>query len=248
MERTAADLYQALVVAYGPQGWWPMPSCAGLPGYNAMGYHVDGAWLPETRLGRFEIFCGAILTQNTAWRNVAMVLQGLHEQGLLDPDRLINLTGPELAHLIRSAGYHNQKARKLLQAMEAARQGRWFESPTNAPSRESLLALWGVGPETADSMLLYIWGVPTFVVDAYTRRLLSRLGWELDFDPIKTDYETIRTWFMDNIGGRTRLLDQESKLYNEYHALIVRHAVTHCLAKADCVACPLVETCKRVGI
>jgi len=249
MEHQPMELYKILQTAYGPQGWWPMPSCAGLPGYDLIGYHRDGAWLPGSPLGRCEIFCGAILTQNTAWRNVSMVLQNLHGQGLLDPQRLIGLSAVELAVHIRSAGYHNQKAKKLLLALSAAWQGQWFESPANAPTRETLLALWGVGPETADCMLLYIWGVPSFVVDAYTRRLLGRLGWSLGFEPDSCTYETIRTWFMQGLADVTDLPSGGLvKLYNEFHALIVRHATVHCLAKARCTGCPLLEHCARRGI
>lgn len=249
MQHNPKELFTNLALHYGPQGWWPLPSCAGLPGYDPIGYHCDAAWLPEHPIGRFEIFCGAILTQNTAWRNVSMVLQSLHKQGLLDPDRLSGLSEAELALQIRSAGYHNQKAKKLSLALAAAHRGKWFESPANAPTRESLLGLWGIGPETADSMLLYIWGVPSFVVDAYTRRILGRLGWDLGFIPASASYDTVRAWFMNGLETVDKLeLADSAKLYNEFHALIVRHATVHCLAKARCAGCPLLAICSQRGI
>ena len=194
------DIYNALFAHYGPQHWWP----------------------GETP---FEVMVGAVLTQNTNWGNVEKAIANLKAVGSLDPFAIHVMSHERLAELIRPSGYFNIKARRLknfisyfvkmydgdIELMKAADCGSL---------REELLAVNGVGPETADSILLYALGCPTFVVDAYTKRIFSRHG----FFQEDTDYHDVRRLFMGNI-------PPDVQLYNEYHALIVRLAKDRCLKK-----------------
>lgn len=183
---------------YGPQGWWPILDENGLSVYDGKAPRNDNEC--------FEICIGAILTQNTTWKNVEKALSALKKRALLDPQRLIDCD--KLNKIIRPAGYFNQKSKKIkiFSDFYRALKGRM-------PSREDLLSLWGIGPETADSILLYAFEFPTFVVDAYTKRIMQNLNimdemWE---------YERIRDMFLSN-------LPKEVALFKEYHALLVRHA------------------------
>uniref|UniRef100_A0A7C3V9T1 Endonuclease III domain-containing protein n=1 Tax=Desulfobacca acetoxidans TaxID=60893 RepID=A0A7C3V9T1_9BACT len=202
------ELYRRLFDFFGPQGWWP----------------------GETP---FEVALGAILTQNTNWQNVARVIAGLKAEGLLDPQLLREMPSAELAARFRPAGYFNIKARRVKNFLDffAAR----FESSMEKLASEDwpalraeLLELHGIGPETADSILLYALHKPTFVVDAYTFRVLSRH--HLVQDPCS--YEDLRQIFMDN-------LPPEVPLYQEYHALLVRVGKEFCRPQPRCAGCPL---------
>ena len=201
------ELYQMLWDAFGPQGWWP----------------------GETPL---EVALGAILTQNTNWRNVARVMAGLKDAGLLNPLALRRLPEAELARLLRPAGYYNVKARRIRNFLLFL--GRYQDSMARLARedldtlRPSLLALKGIGPETADSILLYALNKPTFVVDAYTFRILSRHG----LLPEASSYEELRQLFMDH-------LPQEVPRYQEYHALLVKLGKEFCRPQPRCEACPL---------
>jgi endonuclease-3 related protein len=201
------ELYQMLWDAFGPQGWWP----------------------GETPL---EVALGAILTQNTNWRNVARVMAGLKDAGLLNPLALRRLPEAELARLLRPAGYYNVKARRIRNFLLFL--GRYQDSMARLARedldtlRPSLLALKGIGPETADSILLYALNKPTFVVDAYTFRILSRHG----LLPEACSYEELRQLFMDH-------LPQEVPRYQEYHALLVKLGKEFCRPQPRCEACPL---------
>ncbi len=224
--RTAAigRLYARLFARYGAQGWWPLPSLAGRPGYDERGYHPGVYGVPGPPL-RFEVAAGAVLTQNTAWLNAEAALKGLAAEGLLGaPASLLAWPPRRLAALIRASGYYNQKARKL-RALAA-----YLSSlpRTRAPTREELLALWGIGPETADSILLYAWHLPVPVADAYTRRLFFRLGWAGE----QASYEELS-------GLCARGLPARSPELQEFHALVVRHAKEHCRATPICEGCPL---------
>jgi endonuclease-3 related protein len=216
MGKTALrQLHDRLLEEYGPQGWWPL--CAHL-GTNPTktgsirGYHPGDYSFPRTDNERFEICVGAILTQNTAWTNVEKALLALHEKGCLDAKKLATLPLPSLKKAIRPAGYYNQKAKKLkiFTAFYTALAGR-------TPTRDELLSLWGVGPETADSILLYAYGVPVFVIDAYTRRVLAseKLATK------EATYDALQELFHTTLPS-----SQEGAvaLYQEYHALIVEHA------------------------
>ena len=210
------ELYQRLFNAFGPQGWWP----------------------GETP---FEVALGAILTQNTSWRNVALVIEGLKAEGSLDPVVLREFTEAELARRFHSAGYYNIKARRVKNFLDFF-AGRFENSMENMAGedwpnlRGELLGLNGIGPETADSILLYALHKPTFVVDAYTFRVLSRHG--LVTDPCS--YEELRQFFMDS-------LPPEVPLFQEYHALMVRVGKEFCRPQPRCAGCPL-ENWPEAGI
>ena len=203
-------LYEQLNTAYGELGWWPAQS-------------------------RFEMIIGAVLVQNTAWGNVEKAIANLRERGWLDIDSIHQSEAQELAAAIRPAGYLNVKAARLKNLCDWwLKQGDFatLDSWSTADLRRGLLAVNGIGPETADDILLYAFKRPVFVIDAYTRRILSRLGWL----PGKPAYEIVRGVFEST-------LPQDSQRYGQYHALIVEHAKQHCQAKPKCEGCPLFSRC-----
>jgi len=169
------------------------------------GYHPKDYSYPKNIFQRFEICVGAILAQNTSWPNVEKALVNLKSRGLLKPDEMNDCDEAILKECIRPAGYYNQKARKLDVFSEF-----FLELGERTPQRDELLSLWGIGHETADSILLYAYNVPVFVVDAYTRRLLRSM------DLIRGDetYDDIRLMLEKN-------LPKDIKVYQEFHALIV---------------------------
>jgi endonuclease-3 related protein len=203
-KRQLMTLYRRLYRSYGPQDWWPADS-------------------------PFEVMVGAVLTQNTAWTNVEQAIAGLRRAGRLDPERIRRMRADTLARLIRPSGYFNIKARRLQNLcrwyLEAGGHVHLATWPT-AELRAALLAVNGVGPETADDILLYAFERPVFVIDAYTRRLLRSL------DMIRGDesYEELRGLFEDR-------LVPDAQLFNEYHALIVRHAKEPCDDTRACRHC-----------
>ena len=207
-----AGVYDRLLAAYGPQGWWPADS-------------------------PFEMIVGAILVQAVAWRNVEGTMAKLKEAGALSPSALRRLPEPELARLCYSCGYHNAKARKLKAFAERLGERgddleAWLAGPTEA-LREELLSIHGVGPETADSILLYAAGKPAFVIDAMTRRIVDRLG----VPPAGRAYADYQRLFEAN-------LPQDSAVYNEYHALLVALAKRHCVKREPrCGGCPVADLC-----
>jgi len=203
------DVYQRLFDALGPQHWWP----------------------GETP---FEIIVGAVLTQNTNWQNVEKAIGNLREADLLEPAALYTVPVEELEELLRPAGYFRIKARRLrsLLAYIMDRYGgeldAMFATGMGA-LREELLAVNGIGPETADSILLYAGGLPAFVVDAYTHRILSRHGWI----ELEADYHQIQDFL------QSRLPD-DPVLFNEFHALLVFVGKHYCRKRApQCDQCPL---------
>jgi endonuclease-3 related protein len=203
------QIYQKLFRHYGPQFWWPGKT-------------------------RFEIIVGAILTQNTAWRNVEKAIKNLKDQKLLSPQKLFDLPHSELANLIRPVGYYNIKTRRLKSLLAFLKEKYHFNltkmSKTDTSIlRAELLGVSGVGNETADSILLYAFNRPVFVVDAYTKRVFARHK----LFSSKATYSEIQQIFMDN-------LPKDVKIYNEYHALIVRLAKEHCKKEPECQNCPLV--------
>jgi len=202
------EYYDALFARWGEQHWWP----------------------GETRL---EMMLGAILTQNTAWTNVEKAVAGLRKSGVLDWGVLQRTPVKQIAEWIRPAGYFNQKAGYIKQMVDTLH--RRFDGSENrlfaldTPTlRKELLSWKGIGPETADSILLYAAKRPVFVVDAYTKRFLARHG-RCDQ---KTSYNDIARLFTDN-------LPEDVQLYNEYHALIVRLGKEHCKTRPQCEGCPL---------
>jgi endonuclease III related protein len=201
--------YDALWRAHGPQHWWPGRT-------------------------RFEIIVGAILTQSTSWTNVELAIANLRRERLLSPAALERVPLARLSRLIRSSGYFRQKARKLKSFVHFLRTSfegslkKMFATPT-AELREQFLTVHGIGPETADSILLYAGNHPVFVVDAYTRRILERHGLAHG----KNSYEEIRRLFEQN-------LPADPQLFNEYHALIVHTGKHFCRKRnPDCDHCAL---------
>jgi endonuclease-3 related protein len=181
---------------------------------------------PKTKNQKFEIMIGAILTQNTSWLNVEKAIYNLNKNNLVDPNKMLKANKKKICSLIRCAGYYNQKAERLKII------SKFFLENENH-SREQLLNVKGVGPETADSILLYAFGKNHFVVDAYTKRIFSRLGIIDD-----SDYNNVKTFFENNI-------DKKTEIYKQYHALIVEHAKRFCRTKPECEECVLNEFCKK---
>lgn len=230
MPDTPHTLYRRLLAFFGPQGWWPTtPKGGRAPAYRPLNYGR------RTARERFEICVGAILTQNTAWKNVEKAIAQLNEARALDLHTICRMPRARLAGLIRSSGYYNQKAVRLkhfASYVHRTRRGRislLFAGRT-ADARAELLALPGIGPETADSMLLYAGGKPVFVVDAYTRRIAGRRFGTGD------DYAQLQQYFEER-------LPRSVKVYNEFHALIVALGKDYCRTKPRCGECPVRKGC-----
>jgi len=222
--RKLLQIYLCLLREYGPQGWWPLldfkgnnPTKTG----SIRGYHPGDYSFPKTEKQKFEICIGAILTQNTAWQNVEKALINLKKIGALTPQKIIKIEIEKLKKAIRPAGYYNQKAKKLKEF-----SGFFIKLKGKTPTREQLLKVWGIGNETADSILLYAYKIPVFVVDAYTRRIFSKLG----YFKKDNDYYEIRRFFEKN-------LPKDYKIYQEFHALIVEHAKRHYNRKMQGSSC-----------
>jgi len=202
------EIYERLLKAYGPQHWWPAES-------------------------PLEVLVGAVLTQNTNWQGVEKAMANLKRHNLLNPHKLQALPTEDLALLIKPAGYFNVKARRLKNLIEFMIEAYSGDPETMGQAetgrlRQELLAVNGVGPETADSILLYALQKPLFVVDTYTYRVMSRhglIGKEVSYDELQ--------------GLFTQHLPSDVKLFNEYHALLVRVGKVHCKRKPRCQGCPL---------
>ena len=211
------QVFELLYAAYGPLHWWPAEA-------------------------PFEVCVGAILTQNTAWTNVEKAIAALKDAGIMSPESVRGCPTEQLAALIRPAGYFNVKSCRLKEfanwlfqrhdgSLERMFSGDWHHL------RPELLNVRGIGPETADSILLYAGSKPTFVVDAYTRRLFHRLGWL----PADAGYDRTRLFFMEQ-------LPAEVQLFNEYHAQIVEQCKRFCRVRPLCNDCPLLLHCPRTGL
>lgn len=210
------DIYHRLLTHFGPQHWWPGES-------------------------PFEVMVGAVLVQNTSWKNVEKAIENLRQSGALEPHTLYRLPDDELQDLLRPAGYYRIKARRLrnllhllVQQYDGSLEAMFATAP--ATLREQLLSVNGIGPETADSILLYAASMPTFVVDAYTHRVLARHGW-IDFE---ADYHALKDHFESH-------LEPDVALFNEYHALLVRLGHEHCRKTPRCETCPLAELLPEAG-
>ncbi len=205
-----SHIYDILLDHYGPQHWWP----------------------GETAI---EVMVGAMLTQNTAWCNVERAISNLKEADLLDAGRILDCSDTTLANLLRPAGYFNLKStrlKNLCQLLYETGFERLQALPT-AALRQRLLAVKGIGPETADAILLYAFQRPVFVIDAYTRRIFSRFGLVSGSER----YELLRARFEGALGAT-------AAIYNEYHALIVQHAKQACRVKPACNQCVLFLECR----
>ena len=214
-ELSVYSIYQRLLKAYGQQHWWPGDTA-------------------------FEIMVGAVLTQNTSWTNVERAIANLKQHDALSDDAILSMSHKRLAGLLTSVGYFNVKATRLKHFCAWHRQHAGVTSLRAVDThalRAMLLSIHGVGPETADDILLYALKRPVFVIDAYTRRLFTRLGYLQGNE----SYETLRSWF------ETKLIRVRDKVavFNEYHALIVHHAKYFCRSKPCWETCCLKNDCDR---
>jgi len=211
------SIYQKLLNHFGEQGWWPTIN----PKTGKIEYHSK-RHIDENK--RFEIILGAILTQNTSWKNAEKAILNLRKNKLLSKEKLNKIPVKKLSSLIKSSGYYNQKARKIKE----------FLAYKGLMKRQKLLGIWGLGPETVDSILLYAYNRPVFVIDSYTKRIFSRLMPQTS--KLKT-YEGWQKFFESK-------LPKNAELFKEYHALIVHLAKENCRKNPECVSCPLREQCK----
>jgi endonuclease-3 related protein len=225
MKSSLSRMYQKLFAYFGRQYWWPAESA-------------------------FEVMVGAILAQNTSWLNVCKAIKNLKSKNLLSPDKLYGLADEELAELIRPAGYYNLKARRLKEFLRFLRfecGGDISRLRRKQPAllRHRLLMVNGIGPETADSILLYALNKPVFVVDAYTKRILIRHN----LISAKDHYQQVQDLFMQELSHSNGVdksyrkdISNVVKLFNEFHALIVRVAKEFCFkSNPRCRECPLNE-------
>ncbi|MBW2971838.1 endonuclease III domain-containing protein [Candidatus Woesearchaeota archaeon] len=223
-------IYSILYDNYGPQGWWPL---VGHRGTNptktgsVKGYHPGDYSYPRNSAQRFEICAGAVLTQNTSWPQVEKALTALKQKKMLSAKAISSADADSIKPLIRPAGYFNQKSAYLKNFTEF-----FLALGSRVPGRSDVLAVKGVGKETADSIMLYAFSQPEFVVDAYTKRIFSRMG----LVSPGAGYDEIKSLFQSN-------LEQDAKMFQEYHALIVEHAKRHCRTKPECDGCPVSRLC-----
>ncbi len=213
-QRTLLDIYDRLMARYGPQRWWPAS-------------------------GPFEVIVGAILTQSAAWRNVEKAIANLKRARALSTAALRQIPIDKLARLVHPCGYYNAKALKLksfalwLGENHGDSLDRLFASGIDQ-LRQQLLPVHGIGQETADSIILYAADKPVFVIDAYTRRIISRIG----LAPASESYRSYQEFFMNSLPADTRL-------FNEYHALLVALAKDACRRQPLCPGCCLGDICQH---
>lgn len=210
------SVYKSLLKKYGRQKWWPADN-------------------------RFEVMVGAILTQNTAWTNVERALDNLKQANALSPQVIIKAEHDELARWLRPSGYFNLKANRLkifCQWYVAHGLYDGLKYKRSPRLRDMLLSIKGIGPETADDIMLYAFNRKVFVIDAYTRRIFGRLGLAVE----SLDYESLRSIF------ETELQTETVKVFNEYHALIVVHAKQVCKTRPSCTQCCLRTKCAQRGL
>ena len=208
------DVYHRFYQAYGPQHWWPGE-------------------------GPFEVIAGAILTQSAAWANVETALANMRAAGCWSWEALHRIPEGDLAQLVRPSGYFNAKARKLKAfaghvAVTYEGDLHQFLSKPTAPLREELLSIHGVGEETADDILVYAAGKPSFVIDSYTRRIMDRVG--IAPNGARPKYGDYQAVFHDSLAP-------DSQLFNEFHALWDRHAKEACAKTPRCQGCCLLDVC-----
>jgi len=194
-------IYELLLKHFGKQNWWPVVN---------------------KKNKRFEIIVGAILTQNTAWKNVEKAIKNLYKNNAFSRKAILEMPMEKLADIIKPSGYYKQKAKKLKEI--AKLKGKI--------TRERLLKVWGIGKETCDAILLYAYNKPVFVIDAYTQRIFSRLGFK------KLDYDSLQKLFEENI-------PKDIEIYKEYHALLDELAKNYCKKKNPlCYKCPISKFCE----
>lgn len=228
MKLTPYTLYKILLENFGNQNWWPIDK----------NYHEKHGSDP-----RFEIMVGAILTQNTAWSNVEKALISLKSKNTLDIKKISEIDIKSLQNMVRPSGFFNQKAKRLKNLASHLHDHyhdnlSYFFDRAIDDIREGLLSLNGIGPETADSILLYAGNLPIFVVDAYTKRICKRL-------PLETNvsYDEIRQYFERELGKKYSK-EKLTQIYNELHALIVVLGKNYCKKKPECNKCFLKRYCE----
>ncbi|MFH1073299.1 MAG: endonuclease [Nanoarchaeota archaeon] len=224
--------YTLLAASFGPQGWWPTTP------HNSVQPTYSGG--PKNERQMFEVIVGSILTQNTSWKNAEKAIINLHRHNLLDLEKLDAVPEKKLALLIKSSGYYNQKAKKITHALLFLREYplRELKKLPLSELRRVLLGVPGIGKETADSIALYAFKRPIFVVDAYTRRIFSRIGiitGEEEYDEIRKKVEREFSPMPDR---------EKAKAFNEYHALIVQQGKDICKKEPACQRCPLSKGCR----
>ncbi|KAA0014781.1 MAG: endonuclease [Thermoplasmata archaeon] len=228
------EVYRLLFKKFGSQGWWPTTA----PG-EAKPKHRGKK--PDTEKEKLEIVIGAILTQNTSWKNVERAIENLNRNNLMDIDALNLVDTKHLAQVIKPAGYYNQKAERiknfirfLLEEFDGSFSKLFSMNLTDL--RNKLLSLKGIGKETADSIILYAALKPIFVVDAYTKRIAERIGLG------KKDYNELQKIFMES-------LPENQKIFAEYHALLVRLGKEYCKKNNPrCRDCPLKNLCSYAKV
>ena len=224
------QIYKMLLDAFGEQGWWPLTDEG-----EVRPKHTGKK--PSKERERFEIVIGAILTQNTSWKNVERAIENLNRENLIDIQKIDEIEINKLAAIIRSAGYFNQKARRLkdfVRFLIDNYDGKLENlfSLEMRRLREELLSIKGIGKETADSIILYSALQPIFVIDAYTKRIMKRLGLG------DKNYDELQEMFMSS-------LPKDQRLFAEYHALLVHLGKNYCKkSKPNCKVCPLNGMCK----
>lgn len=204
------DIYYALLHYYGKQAWWPAEDA-------------------------FEVMIGAILTQNTSWSNVEKAINGMKHHAICDSASLADIEHARLAEIIRSSGYYNQKALRLIDFTHWYHRQGGYEKLLKLDKdelRSLLLSVKGIGDETADDIVLYAFEKTSFVIDSYTRRIFSRLGLMQE----KQTYQHLQAQFHQS-------LPSDVGLFKQYHGLIVAHAKRHCMKKPLCESCPLQQQC-----
>ena len=221
-------IYEKLLSHFNPQHWWPVTK----EGELAPKYHKNIELNDKQKL---EICFGAILTQNTNWKNVEKAIVELNKSNLINIKKINKINIKKLALLIKSSGYHNQKAKKLKNFCEflmKSYNGKLKNLFNNdiQKLRKKLLSINGIGPETADSIILYAAKKPIFVIDAYTKRIMSRIGYK------EKTYDELQNLFMHNIPNN-------EKLFNEYHALLVELGKNICKKEPLCQECPINKYC-----
>jgi len=226
---------------YKAQGWWPIITEV-VSTEKETSTKDQSKWIckyglaaPRNQEEAFEIAIGAILTQNTSWKNVEKALINLKSSGNLSIEKISSMPLKNLENLIKPSGFYKQKALRLKEFSKFVLSFGSMRNFIEKIDRETLLKQKGIGHETADSILLYACKQKQFVADAYTKRIFSRIGL------IKKDtkYEEVKKSFEENI-------PKNLEIYNEYHALIVEHAKQFCNKKPACEQCPLSKLCKKM--
>ena len=222
------SIYNKLHSHFGPQNWWPVT----LENEIIPKYHKN---IKLSEKQKLEICFGAILTQNTNWKNAEKAIAQLNKNNLININGIIKITNENLARIIKSSGYHNQKAIKLKNFClflmnNYNRNLEKLFSNSITKLRNELLSINGIGPETADSIILYAAKKPIFVIDAYAKRIMNRVGFK------ENNYDGLQNLFMNN-------LKKDEKMFNEYHALLVQFGKNICKKKPLCNQCPISNMC-----